>query len=66
MYAGTRRQTLLMFGLLVSFDFVIGGLEPQIDNVAHVGGLVAGVLVALCFSPKSSTRHNRTSIVGPG
>jgi len=46
MYGAMRRRLLLLLGLMVAADFSIGWLEPQIDNVAHVGGFVAGIIIA--------------------
>jgi len=63
--AGLRRQMLLMLALMVVTDFVIGSLEPQIDNMAHTGGFVSGILLALLLTPKSSTPRPPTSIVQP-
>ena len=47
MYHGLRRRLLVVLALMVATDFTIGGLEPQVDNLAHVGGFVAGILIAL-------------------
>lgn len=46
---GPRRQMLWLLGLMIATDLVIGGLEPQIDNLAHAGGFVFGVGLALFF-----------------
>ncbi len=45
LYARYRRQLLLLLTLMVSVDLSIGGLEPRVDNLAHAGGLAAGVLL---------------------
>ena len=37
---------------MVAADFTIGGLEPQVDNLAHVGGFAAGILLAVVFGGK--------------
>jgi rhomboid protease GluP len=47
MYHALRRRLLVVLALMVATDFTIGGLEPQVDNLAHVGGFVAGILIAL-------------------
>ncbi len=47
MYHTLRRRLLVVLALMVVTDFTIGGLEPQVDNLAHVGGFVAGILIAL-------------------
>jgi membrane associated rhomboid family serine protease len=51
MYFALRRRLLLVLALMVACDFTIGGLEPQVDNLAHIGGLVGGILIALVLSP---------------
>lgn len=51
MYFALRRRLLLVLALMVVSDFTIGGLEPQVDNLAHIGGLVAGILIAILLSP---------------
>ncbi|MEI6084548.1 MAG: rhomboid family intramembrane serine protease [Verrucomicrobiota bacterium] len=50
--AGLRRQLLRMLGVLVATDFVIGGLEPRIDNLAHAGGFIAGIGFAVLLAPR--------------
>jgi len=47
MYLFLRRRLLVVLALMVAADFAIGGLEPQVDNLAHVGGLVAGAMLAV-------------------
>ena len=47
MYHTLRRRLLVVLALMVATDFTIGGLEPQVDNLAHVGGFVAGILLTL-------------------
>jgi membrane associated rhomboid family serine protease len=51
MYFALRRRLLLVLALMVASDFTIGGLEPQVDNLAHVGGFVAGILIAILLYP---------------
>lgn len=46
-YAGLRRRLLTALAVLVAADFLIGALEPQIDNLAHIGGYGAGLLLGL-------------------
>jgi membrane associated rhomboid family serine protease len=46
MYFALRRRLLFFLALMVTLDFSIGWLEPQIDNLAHVGGFVAGIVLA--------------------
>ncbi len=47
MYHTLRRRLLVVLALMVATDFTIGGLEPQVDNLAHVGGFVAGIFIAM-------------------
>jgi membrane associated rhomboid family serine protease len=47
MYFALRRRLLVLLALMVAADFTIGGLEPQVDNLAHIGGFVAGILLAV-------------------
>ena len=60
MYAAIRRRLLLLLALMVAVDLSIGWLEPQIDNLAHAGGFVAGiVLAALLYRPLRTHLHSR-------
>jgi len=52
MYFALRRRLLLVLALMVASDFTIGGLEPQVDNLAHVGGFVAGIALIYLLGPK--------------
>ncbi len=47
MYYALRRRLLVLLAVMVAADFTIGGLEPQVDNLAHVGGFFAGILLAV-------------------
>lgn len=41
-----------MIGLVVKFVLFLGiGTLPYIDNFAHIGGFIAGVVAAICFMP---------------
>jgi rhomboid protease GluP len=46
-YTGLRRRLLVLLAVMVAADLTIGWLEPQVDNLAHLGGLVAGVVLGL-------------------
>jgi len=48
-YATVRRRLLVMLGLMTATDLLIGALEPQVDNLAHCGGFVAGVVATLAL-----------------
>ncbi len=56
MYVVLRRRMLVLVALMVAADFTIGGLEPQVDNLAHVGGFVAGILLALALGAGKQNR----------
>lgn len=62
MYHALRRRLLLVLALMVTVDFSIGWLEPQIDNLAHVGGFVAGILIAAVLYPRNKKRCEVDSI----
>ena len=49
MYHALRRRLLMLLAVMVAADFTIGGLEPQVDNLAHVGGFAAGILLAVAL-----------------
>jgi membrane associated rhomboid family serine protease len=58
-----RRRLLLLLGLMLTADLTIGGLEPQVDNLAHAGGFVAGLALAVVLSAGrqgSPQRHQDT------
>jgi membrane associated rhomboid family serine protease len=52
MYITLRRRLLVILMLMVATDFTIGGLEPQVDNLAHVGGFFSGILLAVALWPR--------------
>jgi membrane associated rhomboid family serine protease len=52
MYFALRKRLLFVLALMVAADFTIGGLEPQVDNLAHVGGFFAGVVLAVVLGAK--------------
>jgi membrane associated rhomboid family serine protease len=47
LYMTARRRLLLILGLMLAADLTVGGLEPQVDNLAHAGGFVAGLVVTV-------------------
>lgn len=55
-----RFARMLVFGLLpwVLLNLIIGWLVPQVDNAAHIGGLLAGAAMAAVF-PTRITRGIR-------
>jgi rhomboid protease GluP len=55
MYITLRRRLLVILMLMVASDFTIGGLEPQVDNLAHVGGFFSGILLAVVLWPRGAS-----------
>jgi membrane associated rhomboid family serine protease len=55
LYHTLRRRLLLFLALMVTLDFSIGWLEPRIDDLAHVGGFVAGIMITLLLYPRRKT-----------
>lgn len=45
------RQRLLNLGILVAINLFFGFTVPGINNLAHLGGLVSGFLLALALAP---------------
>jgi membrane associated rhomboid family serine protease len=58
-YASARRRLLTLLLLLAATDFLIGWLEPQVDNLAHVGGFLAGIGMML---PQKRGQPGRASL----
>jgi membrane associated rhomboid family serine protease len=52
-----RPCTSVIFLLIAIFVNLFIGLLPYIDNFAHVGGLIAGILFGLAFVPPSPRRN---------
>jgi membrane associated rhomboid family serine protease len=55
LYASLRHRLLMLLALMVTADFTISGLEPQVDTLAHAGGFVAGLVLALLLHPRKQT-----------
>jgi rhomboid protease GluP len=45
------RALLSQVGMLIVINIAIGFAIPGIDNIAHIGGLVAGILLGVAFAP---------------
>lgn len=56
-YATIRANLLRVLVALVMVDFVVGWVEPLIDNLAHLGGFVSGVILARLVRPRRDTSH---------
>ena len=52
MHASARQRLLALMALMVAADLTIGWLEPQVDNFAHAGGFVAGLVWAALLKPR--------------
>lgn len=47
---------------VIMFNLVLGFLNPSIDNAAHIGGLVAGILIAMLVGvPDKSSKKDRVN-----
>ncbi|NQU11947.1 rhomboid family intramembrane serine protease, partial [bacterium] len=51
-YASLRQRLLGTLAVMVLADFAIGAAEPQIDNLAHIGGFVAGLPLGALLAPR--------------
>jgi rhomboid protease GluP len=45
------RNVLSQVGALIVLNIIIGFTSPAIDNIAHLGGLVAGLLMGIALVP---------------
>jgi membrane associated rhomboid family serine protease len=52
MHATARRRLVTLLAMLLAADLTIGGLEPQVDNLAHAGGFVAGLVLAILLGKR--------------
>ena len=57
LYTSLRTRLIRMLFLLVAVDFTIGWLEPQVDNLAHIGGFLAGATLAALIA-RPGKRHS--------
>ena len=56
--AAVRRRLLWLIGAMVTSDFIIGVVEAQIDGVAHAGGFVVGLVLAVSLSRLRSRQRD--------
>ena len=54
----TGRQTLVGLLLLAAVNLAVGFIMPGIDNFAHIGGFVGGLLLGMAYSPRYRTVYN--------
>ncbi|MGD1020821.1 MAG: rhomboid family intramembrane serine protease, partial [Verrucomicrobiia bacterium] len=64
MYSALRRRLMMLLAVMVAADFAIGGLEPQVDNLAHVGGFAAGILLAIVLGHTSQKLYASATKAG--
>jgi rhomboid protease GluP len=50
--AAARQQTLQSGAIFIGINLFLGFISSGIDNAAHVGGLVSGVLTGLVIAPR--------------
>ncbi len=43
---------------LIIFNLILGFIEPGIDNAAHIGGLVGGILISMALGVKYKSNKN--------
>jgi rhomboid protease GluP len=58
-----RRPMMVSIGVFVVYNLVYG-MRGNIDNAAHVGGLVSGVLIGYLFCPGLKHRRNSGYVYG--
>jgi rhomboid protease GluP len=46
----TRKALLTSIGIFVAYN-LINGVKGNIDNAAHIGGLIGGLIIGYCFTP---------------
>ena len=51
------RQSLTGLLVIVAINVVFGFIVPGVDNFAHIGGFVAGLLTGLAYSPIYRVEH---------
>jgi membrane associated rhomboid family serine protease len=61
-----RRRFVREIAGCVALNILLGALLPNIDNAAHIGGLVAGLLLALVFAPKEQVLGSLKRLDGGG
>lgn len=50
------RNITMQIGILIAINLFIGFSVPQIDNAAHIGGLLAGAWLGFVMVPRGATR----------
>lgn len=59
-------SALISYCIWIALYFAIGAFVPRIDNCAHAGGLVAGLIAGLCLWPLKSDKKlpNLLNVLG--
>lgn len=53
-----RKWLLVHIGVFVAYNLVYGGFKGGIDNAAHLGGLLSGLLIGFAFMPSLQKPDN--------
>lgn len=56
----TRKQMLISIAVFVFVNVLSGFAKVGVDNAAHVGGLIGGVIIGFSYFPSLQDRENRT------
>ena len=62
-YGHVRSTLCCTIGILVIFSFLFS-IGSSIDSIAHVGGLVGGLLISLAILPGMEPKSNVLKIIG--
>ena len=61
-HTAAGRANLQSIGIILGINLLIPFVEPRIAWEAHLGGLVAGVLITLAWQQVGKTEKNRSII----
>lgn len=61
---GPVRQTITCIIVVLVVISLLFSIGPSIDGIAHVGGLIAGIMISLAILPGIQEKHKMLTIVG--